>query len=160
MGRRALSITASHVLLPFVDMSERCACRTQSEKDAVCAFMSESLSCASELNHFKRWTLSSTSLPVPESVRWSSAATDSLPAGRWYKDPGPALWASPAPVCSIQPSSLSYAAILYSEASSDTRWDTWHTYILHIHTCIHTYRYSWDSWVWAVIVLSDKNSKA
>lgn len=53
--------------------------------------MSESLSCASELNHFKRWTLSSTSLPVPESVDGGSAATDSLPAGRWYKDLGPAL---------------------------------------------------------------------
>lgn len=35
--------------------------------------MSESLSCASEQNHFKRLTLSSTSLPVPESVHESSA---------------------------------------------------------------------------------------
>ncbi len=39
------------------------------EWERCCVCLYESLSCASELNHFKQWTLSSASLPVLESVR-------------------------------------------------------------------------------------------
>lgn len=55
-----------------------CACGTLRRGDTVWALVSPS--CASELNHFKRWTLSSSSLPVPPS-----GDADSLPAGHRHK---------------------------------------------------------------------------